>query len=121
MSFGERLRGLIEKRGITQKELAREFNIAASTLGCYVQNTREPDFKTLRALADYFDVSTDFLLEHKVNATNTLNETELIQIFRSLTLEEQRLYLEQGYILAKYSKKERKSSISTLDTGNKAI
>ena len=47
MSFGENLRSLIEERDMTQKELAIQLNIAPSTMGSYVQNTREPDFATL--------------------------------------------------------------------------
>ena len=42
MSFGENLRSLIEERNMTQKELAMQLNIAPSTMGSYVQNTREP-------------------------------------------------------------------------------
>ena len=44
MSFGNNLRVLIEERDMTQKDLAKQLNIAPSTLGSYVQNTREPDF-----------------------------------------------------------------------------
>ena len=44
MSFGNNLRTLIEERNMTQKELAQQMNIAPSTIGSYVQNTREPDF-----------------------------------------------------------------------------
>ena len=65
MSFGDNLRALIEERGITQKELARKLNIAPSTLGSYVQNVREPDFETLKTIAGYFDVSTDYLSQIK--------------------------------------------------------
>ena len=50
MSFGNNLRALIEERGMTQKELAIQLNIAPSTMGCYVQNTREPDFDTLQTI-----------------------------------------------------------------------
>ena len=64
MSFGENLRTLIEEREITQKELARQLNIAPSTVGSYVQNTREPDFSTLKLIAQYFDVSIDLSLIH---------------------------------------------------------
>ena len=57
MNFGDRLRILIDERGITQKELASQLNIAPSTVSSYVQNTREPDFTTLKSLAIYFSVS----------------------------------------------------------------
>lgn len=64
MSFGNNLRTLIEERNMTQKELAQQMNIAPSTIGSYVQNTREPDFATLKLLAGYFDVSIDYLLDY---------------------------------------------------------
>lgn len=37
MSLGENLRNLIDERDMTQKELAKILNIAASTLGGYIQ------------------------------------------------------------------------------------
>ena len=121
MSFGERLKVLIEEREITQKELAKAFNIAASTMGCYVQNTREPDFSTLKALADFFDVSTDYLLERPERSTDTRLEAELLRIFRTLTPEQQELYVEQGRAFVKINAKNGAGlSGSAPRTGNKA-
>lgn len=54
MSFGDNLRTLIEERNLTQKELAKQLNIAPSTMGSYVQNTREPDFSTFEAACEIF-------------------------------------------------------------------
>ena len=106
MSFGDNLRALIEERDITQKELAKQLNIAPSTLGSYVQNVREPDFATLKIFADFFDVSTDYLLDHSVN--------ELLRVFRSLNEEQQHICIEQCKVLmlSNQKKKEemRKSS-----------
>ena len=96
MNLGENLRRLIEINGITQKELANRMNIAPSTMGCYVQNTREPDYETLKKLADYFGVSTDFLLGHLTTPTNTQLETYLLHIFRAMNDEQQKIYLAQG-------------------------
>jgi len=96
MSFGDRLRSLLEERGITQKELASRINIAASTMGCYVQNIREPDFATLKLLADYFDVSTDFLLEHPSKHSESKLDDDLLRIFHSLSEDHKALFLEQG-------------------------
>ena len=84
MSFGENLRTLIEEREITQKELARQLNIAPSTVGSYVQNTREPDFSTLKQIAQYFDVSIDYLLDYPSKTIINHQENELIRIFRSM-------------------------------------
>ena len=91
MSFGENLRILIEEKEITQKELARQLNIAPSTLGSYVQNTREPDFSTLKTIAAYFDVSIDYLLDYSTGEISDRQENELIRIFRSLTKEQKNI------------------------------
>ena len=37
MAFEDRLRGLIDEREMTQKELAKQLNIVPSTLGSYIQ------------------------------------------------------------------------------------
>ena len=96
MSFGERLRSLIDEQGLTQKELAGKLSIAPSTLSSYVQDAREPDFATLKALATFFGVSTDYLLEHSSAGADSRTENELLRIFRALVPEHQELYLEQG-------------------------
>lgn len=96
MRFGDKLRGLIEERGLTQKELAKQLNIAPSTMGSYVQNTREPDFDILKLLAGYFQVSTDYLLDYRPDQTISPRESELLRIFRALSAEQQAIYLEQG-------------------------
>jgi len=101
MNFGDKLRALIEEQGVTQKELATKLNISPSTLGNYIQNTREPDFKTLKYLADYFSVSIDYLLDHQANDTPNRAEDELLRIFRSLTYEQQDIYIEQGRVFVK--------------------
>ena len=95
MSFGENLRSLIEERNMTQKELAIQLNIAPSTMGSYVQNTREPDFATLKLLANYFDVSTDYLLDHVTGKAGDYQEAELLRIFRSLSDDQKAICIEQ--------------------------
>lgn len=96
MSLGDNLRRLLDENGMTQKELARHMNIAPSTMGCYVQNSREPDYNTLKRIADYFDVSIDYLLDHHTADVRSDGESDLLRIYRSMTPAEQELYLEQG-------------------------
>ena len=104
MDFGNKLRALIDEQGITQKDLANKLNISPSTLGNYIQNTREPDFDTLKLFADYFSVSTDYLLDHQADITLNRAEDELLRIFRSLTYEQQDIYIEQGRVFVKANK-----------------
>lgn len=62
MTFGQRLKQLMDDRNITQRQLSRELSIAVSTLNGYANDYREPDFLTLALFARYFNVSTDYLL-----------------------------------------------------------
>ena len=96
MTFSDILRLLIEEKGITQKQLAKDLHIAVSTLGGYVQGTSEPDFDTLRRLAQYFEVSVDYLLDFRVGKAVSHKEDDLLRVFRALTPFQQELYLERG-------------------------
>ena len=60
--FGDRLKTLRTEKGLIQKELAELLKVSPSTVGMYERNQRDPDTETIRFLADYFDVSADFLL-----------------------------------------------------------
>ena len=61
MAFGDILKELRIEKHLTQSQLAKCFEISASTIGMYEQNRREPDFETLEAIADFFNVDMDYL------------------------------------------------------------
>ncbi|MGO4944824.1 helix-turn-helix domain-containing protein [Blautia sp. Sow4_E7] len=105
MDFSNTLRMLIEENDLTQKELAKQLHLAPSTLGSYVQGSREPDFSTLKQLADYFNVSIDYLLGHSTDSINSPLEIELLRVFRSLTVEQQYICIDQSKVLMKYHTK----------------
>lgn len=54
--FGTRLRYLRKSENTTQQELADSIGVAKSTISMYENGQREPDFETLEALADRFNV-----------------------------------------------------------------
>jgi len=58
-----RLRELRDKRGISQLKLAMDLGLTQNSVSRYESGAREADYKTLIALADYFNVSIDYLLE----------------------------------------------------------
>ena len=62
MNFGERLRGLREKQNLSREKMAKMLGLSYWALSKYETGEREPDFGTLRHLADYFEVSADYLL-----------------------------------------------------------
>lgn len=61
MTFAERLVQLRKEKNITQKQLANELNLSEVGIQNYEGERRKPAFDVLLALADYFDVSLDYL------------------------------------------------------------
>jgi bacteriophage CI repressor helix-turn-helix domain len=61
-SFGSRLKHLRESRNIPQKEFAKMLNIANSTLSQYESDKRIPNDDVKVQIAQFFNVSTDYLL-----------------------------------------------------------
>lgn len=61
-SLGERLAALRKEKALSQAEMARRLSMGQSTIAMYERNKRRPDPETLQRLADFFDVSVDFLL-----------------------------------------------------------
>lgn len=57
-----RLKELRRSRGISQLKLAMDLNLNQNTISRYETGEREADYKTLCLLADYFNVSLDYLL-----------------------------------------------------------
>ncbi|EPZ41269.1 helix-turn-helix domain-containing protein [Alicyclobacillus acidoterrestris] len=81
-TFGERLRELRNKRGLSAKETGAIFGLAQSTISGYESGDRQPDFDTVLAIAKYFGVSTDYLLGNKreiESADLTPEEAELLE------------------------------------------
>lgn len=62
MSFPERLKALRCARNLSQKQVAEGVCMAPMAYQKYEYGTREPAFRQLIALADYFDVSLDYLV-----------------------------------------------------------
>lgn len=62
MNFGQILTNLREEKGIYQKELAIYLNVTISTISNYENGVHLPDLNTLCLIADYFGVTTDYLL-----------------------------------------------------------
>ena len=54
--LGSRLKYLRTQEGETQQQLANALKIAKSTVSMYENGQREPDFVTLEAIADHFNV-----------------------------------------------------------------
>jgi transcriptional regulator with XRE-family HTH domain len=62
MKYGQRICLLREEKQLTQGELAERIGISRAALSHYENNRREPDFETLKHIADFFYVNVDYLL-----------------------------------------------------------
>lgn len=60
--FAEHLQTARLQRKLTQKDVAVQLGMTERSYQHYEGGTRRPNFETLVALADLFDVSTDYLL-----------------------------------------------------------
>ena len=69
----EKLRELREATGKTQDDIALYLNVGRNTVSRYESGEREPDLQTIKKLADYFNVTTDYLLG-RITVQNLLNK-----------------------------------------------
>ena len=60
--FGDLLAELRQDRGLTQSELGKVISVTSGTISNYEHGFHLPDLEKLVLLADYFGVSTDYLL-----------------------------------------------------------
>ena len=65
-SLGYKIFTLRENKEIGQKELAKLLHVSVSTISNYEHNIHQPALRTIIKIADYFNVSVDYLL----NRTN---------------------------------------------------
>lgn len=61
----ENIRNLREDRGLKQKDLAAMLNVSQNTYSQYETGVIELTTSTLIKLADFYDVSVDYLLGRK--------------------------------------------------------
>ncbi|MGZ9871795.1 helix-turn-helix domain-containing protein [Priestia endophytica] len=68
--YGERIRKLRKERGMTLRDLSDALGIPFTTLGNYEREDRQPNFETFQVIADYFNVSIDFLAGRRGEKTS---------------------------------------------------
>lgn len=61
--LGDRIKQLREENGYQAQFIAEKINVAKSTYSGYENNKSAPDYEILIKIADFFNVSIDYLLE----------------------------------------------------------
>ena len=105
--FGERLRMLRKRAGLTQQQVAARLSIHRTAYTKYETSGVTPDPQGLVRLAEAFGVTVDFLVGREevppcLSDTDepqvevSLQEKQLLQVFRQLTDEEKHVLLQQA-------------------------
>lgn len=68
-SFPTKLKKARSDTGFSQKEVAKELNIDRSQIASYETGRTQPDIETLGLLADFYNVSLDWLIGTKGKLT----------------------------------------------------
>lgn len=69
-TFGTRLKRLRLNMDMTQQDFAEQFNLNKSSISKYEKDKNLPENQLLIEIADYFNVSVDYLLCRTDNATS---------------------------------------------------
>lgn len=75
--FKDRLIQLRKNKKLTQEQMAEKIGIHRGTYANYERGHRQPDYDTLLKIADFFDVTTDYLLrgeEHYKELASEINK-----------------------------------------------
>lgn len=83
--IGTRIRTMRKSRGMTQEELGKAIGQSASSITMYETGRREPDFETLEALADVFNVPLVSFVAGggtvSVGASDDLSQSDDFRVF----------------------------------------
>lgn len=75
------LRELRIKKGLSQSAVARAMGISRQSYSFYENNQRDPDTAMVKDLADFFEVSTDYLLgRDEPDNKRLLNNPDIMEI-----------------------------------------
>lgn len=83
--FGKRLRYLRKKEKLSQLQLAQKLKVPNQNISNYEREFRSPDFETLKMIADFFGVTTDYLLGHELDDPNNMTDSELDEEIKEIT------------------------------------
>jgi len=81
-----RLRVLREDRGISQAQLAKDWNTSPSAISAWENETNQMDYAMLIKASSYYNISIDYILENEnMGDANSAEEKLLISSYRSLS------------------------------------
>lgn len=87
MEFSDRLKELRKEHHLTQADFAKESNISRSIIAMYETGKRKPSFEVLEFIADFFNVTMDYLLGKTDNpypSHNTMTDDDVAPLIGAI-------------------------------------
>lgn len=81
--ISDKIKALREKKGLSQTEVAQKLNIQQGSYSNYERGKRTPDIEALKRIANFYNVSADYLIDNDIK-----NESEITKLERELTTEQ---------------------------------
>lgn len=97
--IGTRLKILREELGLKQEELAQKLSVSPSSIGMYETNKREPNSEIIIKIANFFNVTIDYLLG-KSDIRNNNENIENNAFFRVMQNAEKKGYTPEDMQMA---------------------
>lgn len=86
--LSDKLKQLRKEKNLSQYEAAKLLGFSRGKLANYEQASRQPDYDTLKKIANFYDVSIDYLLGRSKTTDLTDNEKEFMEDSKELTIKE---------------------------------
>ncbi len=125
--IGINIRTMRKSRNMTQEDLARSINQSPSSITMYETGRRSPDYETLEALADVFNVPISIfidpgrdLLKEKIHFSEIHQQPEdpsekkLVETYRMLNSEGKKYLLQQCDVALNSYRKKYDDSLSKI-------
>lgn len=97
----KKLTTLRKNRGLSIKDLSRAMGVAECTIALYENGKRHPNYSMLLKLADYFGVTTDYLLRDDAEEKLPDDLMILIANIKKLSAEKKKKLLDIAYVMFK--------------------
>ncbi len=84
MSFGKRIKEIRASKKISQDELASKIGIHANHLSRYERDVTLPSIEVVKKIAQALEVSIDLLVFGKQDIDSTIQDKELVSLFKNI-------------------------------------
>ena len=84
MSFGKRIKEIRTRQKVSQEELATKIGIHANHLSRYERDVTLPSIEVVKKIAQALEVSIDLLVFGKQDAETSIDDKELVKLFKNI-------------------------------------